>query len=67
MQTKRIMEAYQMFKKATELLNNLKMEDVNLDKIYMDDLESIFFKNNRRLNELGYIEINEMFKDNMLL
>lgn len=67
MQTKRIMEAYQMFKKATELLNNLKMEDITLDKIHMDDLESIFFKNNGRPNEQGYIEINEMFKDNMLL
>jgi len=67
MQTKRIMEAYQMFKKATELLNNLKMEDISLDKIHMDDLENIFFKNNGRQNEQGYIEINEMFKDNMLL
>ena len=67
MQTKRIMEAYQMFKKATELLNNLKMEDITLDKIHMDDLESIFFKNNGRVNQQGYIEINDMFKDNMLL
>lgn len=67
MQTKRIMEAYQKFKEAIELLNNLKMEDITLDKIHMDDLEDIFFKNNGKPNELGYIEINEMFKDNMLL
>lgn len=67
MQTKRIMEAYQKFKEAIELLNNLKMEDITLDKIHMDDLENIFFKNNGKPNEQGYIEINEMFKDNMLL
>ena len=52
MQTKRIMDAYQKFKEATELLNSLKMEDITIDKIHMDDLDTMFFKNNTLLRML---------------
>lgn len=67
MQTKRITEAYQKFKEAAELLNGLKTEDSFIDKIHVDDLETMFFKNDGKPNEYGFIEINEMFKNNNLL
>lgn len=65
-QIDRIMLAYQKFKEITELLNGTKM-DLNFDRINIDDLKSIIFKNNGHPNRNGYIEFEDFFKNNMIL
>ena len=52
LQLQRILECYRQFREAAMALNNLKME-VNLEKIKLDDLGNIFFKNNGLPNEMG--------------
>lgn len=66
-QIERIKEAYKLFKELAELLNNSKLDDLKLEKIKLDDIEKIFFKNNGLPNEDGYIEISEFFRNNMIL
>lgn len=66
LQAERLMEAYKKFKEAAEMLVNLQM-DVKLEKIKLDNLESIFFKNNGQPDALGAKVIDDMFKNNMLL
>lgn len=65
-QVERIKEAYKLFKELAELLNNSKLDDLNLEKIKLDDIKKIFFKNNGLPNEKGYIEISEFFRNNMI-
>lgn len=66
MQQERLMQAYKEFKKSAEALNNMQME-VEFKKIKLNELETIFFKNSGQPNEAGYIEIDDMFKNNMML
>ena len=66
LQTQRLLEAYNKLKEAVELLNNLKME-IDLEKIKLEDLELMFFKNQGKPNKQGFIEIDDMFRNNMLL
>lgn len=65
MQIDRIKKAYEYFKMATELLNSAKT-DLSFEKIVLED-NKIFFKNNGLPNEKGYIEIEDFFKNNMIL
>lgn len=65
-QINRIMLAYQKFKEIAELLNDTKM-DLKFDKIKINNLENIIFKNNGNPTEIGYIEFDDFFKNNMLL
>ena len=65
-QINRIMLAYQKFKEIAELLNDTKM-DLNFDRIKMDNLATIIFKNNGNPTEKGYIEFDDFFKNNMVL
>lgn len=65
-QINRIMLAYQKFKEIAELLNDTKM-DLKFDKIKINNLENIIFKNNGNPTENGYIEFDDFFKNNMLL
>ena len=66
-QIERIKEAYKLFKELAELLNNSKLEELNLEKIKLDKIKEIFFKNNGLPNEKGYIEISDFFRNNMIL
>jgi len=66
LQMQRVLECYKQFKEAVTSLNNLKM-DIDIEKIKLDDINNIFFKNNGLPNENGYIEIADLFKDNMVL
>lgn len=66
MQVERVLEAYKQLTEAIALLNNLQTE-VNLERIKLDGIETIMFKNNRKPNRNGAIEIDDMFKNNMLL
>lgn len=65
-QINRIMLAYQKFKEIAELLNDTKM-DLQFDKIKINNLENIIFKNNGNPTENGYIEFDDFFKNNMIL
>lgn len=65
-QVERVLEAYKELVQAITLLNNLKTE-VDLERLKLDDIETIIFKNNRKPNQYGAIEIEDMFKNNMLL
>ena len=65
-QINRIMLAYQKFKEIAELLNDTKM-DLKFDKVKIDNLRSIIFKNNGYPTENGYIEFDDFFKNNMIL
>lgn len=65
-QREQLLEAYQKLKEAAELLNNLSA-DINLPKIKLNDLKTLFFKNNGKPNLDGYIEIDPLFKNNTLL
>ena len=60
------MLAYQKFKEITELLNDTKM-DLNFDRVKIDNLRSVIFKNGGRPNNMGYIEFEDFFKNNMIL
>ncbi len=66
MQEERLMKAYNKFKEVIEEINNLQME-VELEKIKLEDLKSIFFKNGGTPNDQGYIEIDNIFRNNMML
>lgn len=66
LQIDRIMLAYQKFKEIAELLNDTKM-DLKFDKVKIDNLRSIIFKNNGYPTENGYIEFDDFFKNNMIL
>lgn len=66
LQINRIMQAYQKFKEIAELLNDTKM-DLKFDKVRIDNLRSVIFKNGGRPNNKGYIEFEEFFKNNMIL
>lgn len=65
-QIDRIMLAYQKFKEVIELLNETKM-DLKFERIRVENLESIIFKNNGNPTEKGYIEFEDFFKNNMIL
>ena len=60
------MLAKQKLKEVAELLNS-PQGSLKIDKIKIDDLENLVFKNNGKINENGYIEFEEFFKDNMIL
>jgi len=66
LQIERIMKAYALIKEATELLSLAKSE-IGIEKIKLDNINSILFKNNGLPNSLGYIEFEEFFKNNMIL
>lgn len=66
LQIERIMKAYALIKEATELLS-LAKSDIGIEKIKLDNINSILFKNNGVPNSLGYIEFEEFFKNNMVL
>lgn len=66
LQVERIMKAYALIKEATELLS-LAKSDIGVEKIKLDNINSILFKNNGLPNSLGYIEFEEFFKNNMVL
>ncbi len=66
LQINRIMLAYQKFKEITELLNDTKM-DLKFDRVKIDNLKSVIFKNGGRPNNKGYIEFEDFFKNNMIL
>lgn len=66
LQVERIMKAYALIKEATELLS-LAKSDIGMEKIKLDNINSILFKNNGVPNSLGYIEFEEFFKNNMVL
>ena len=65
-QIDRIMRAYALIKEAMELLHNVKAE-LQMDRIKMDNIEAIMFKNNGLPNGFGYVEIEDFFKNNMVL
>lgn len=65
-QIDRIMLAYQKFREIAELLNETKM-DLKFDKIKIDNLDKIIFKNNGNPTEKGYIEFDDFFRSNMVL
>lgn len=66
LQVERIMKAYALIKEATELLS-LAKSDIGMEKIKLDNINAILFKNNGVPNSLGYIEFEEFFKNNMVL
>lgn len=66
LQIERIMKAYALIKEATELLS-LAKSDIGIEKIKLDNINSILFKNNGVPNSLDYIEFEEFFKNNMVL
>lgn len=66
LQVDRIMKAYSLFKELTELLNNAKM-DLPLERIKIDNINQIIFKNSGIQNEVGYKEFEDFFKNNMIL
>lgn len=66
LQVERIMKAYALIKEATELLS-LAKSDIGMEKIKLDNINAILFKNNGVSNSLGYIEFEEFFKNNMVL
>lgn len=66
LQINRIMLAYQKFKEIAELLNDTKM-DLKFDKVRIDNLKNIIFKNNGNPTEKGYVEFDDFFKNNMIL
>lgn len=65
-QIDRIMKAYTLIKEAMELLNNAKT-DLKFERIKIDNIEQIIFKNNGLPNSNGYIEFEDFFKSNMIL
>lgn len=66
MQIDRIMKAYNLIKEAIELLNNSKT-DITFDKIKIENLSSILFKYDGKPNSRGFIEFEDLFKNNMIL
>ena len=62
----RMMMAYQKFKEFAEQLNDTKT-DLIFDKIKIDNLRNIIFKNNGNPTTKGYIEFDDFFKNNMIL
>lgn len=66
LQQERLIEAYRKLKEAAEVLNNLNA-NISLEKIKLDNLEALFFKNSGTPNHNGYIEIDDLFKNNNLL
>ncbi len=60
------MLAYEYFKKVIELLNSTKME-IGFERIKVDNIEKIIFKNNGLPNKNGYIEFEEFFENNLVL
>lgn len=66
MQVDRIMRAYELIKEAIELLNNAQT-DLKIERIKMDNLRSIIFKNDGLPNNVGVIEFEDFFKNNMIL
>lgn len=65
-QTTRVKLAYQMLKEIAELLTDTRI-DMNFDKIKIDNLREILFKNSGNPTEKGYIEFNNFFRNNQLL
>ncbi len=66
LQIDRIMKAYKLIKEAMQLLNNAKM-DLNFERLKIDNLREIIFKNNALPNSDGCIEFEDFFKNNMIL
>lgn len=66
LQIERIMLAYQKFKEIAELLNDTKM-DLKFDKVKIDNLSSIIFKDNGNPTEKGFVEFEDFFRGNMIL
>lgn len=66
MQIDRIMKAYKLIKEAVELLNN-SQTDIVFDRIKIDNLMSVLFKNSGKPNSRGFIEFEDLFKNNMIL
>ena len=65
-QIEKLMLAKQKLKEVAELLNS-PQESLKIDKIKIDNLKSIVFKNNGELNDEGFIEFDDFFKDNLIL
>ncbi len=65
-QIDRIMKAYQLIKEAMVLLNNAKM-DLNFERLKVDNIREIIFKNQGLPNSEGYIEFEDFFKNSMIL
>ena len=66
LQIDKILLAYKKIKEAIELLNNTQI-NLQFEKIEIDNIRTILFKNNGYPTEKGYIEFDEMFKNNMIL
>ena len=65
-QIEKLMLAKQKLKEVAELLNSPQLS-LKIDKIKIDNLRNIIFKNNGEFTEKGYIEFDDFFKDNMIL
>ena len=65
-QIEKLVLAKQKLKEVAELLNSPQLS-LKIDKIKIDNLRNIIFKNNGEFTEKGYIEFDDFFKDNMIL
>ena len=65
-QIEKLMLAKQKLKEVAELLNS-PQESLKIDRIKIDNLENLVFKNNGEFSEKGFIEFDDFFKDNMIL
>ena len=63
---KRIMLAYDKFKEIIEIINETKME-LQVEKVRVENLRNVIFKNNGIPTDNGYIEFDDFFKNNMVL
>ena len=65
-QLERLQWAYENLVQAIKMLNNLQTE-IELEPIKLDNISSIFFKNNGQPDVNGAIQIEDIFRNNMLL
>ena len=65
-QMERLLLAKQKLKEAAELFNDLDSK-TSFDKIKIDNLRQLIFKNNGQVGENGFIEFDDFFRDNELL
>lgn len=69
MQIQKLMRAYKHIKEAMKLLGEIKgdIDYSKIDRIKVDDISKIIFKNEGRVGPNGSIEFEEFFKSNSIL
>ena len=65
-QKEKLMLAQKKLKEVADLLNT-PQQSLKIDKIKIDNLKSLVFKNNGEQNDHGFIEFDDFFKDNSIL